>query len=132
MFYCVKGLINMAAFLAFGIGCVSAQQLHNIQSIEGTKTPNILFILVDDLGWNGLSCYGNQYVKTPNIDRLAEEGMKFTHFYVPSMCCPSRVQLLSGEYGARTGVTEQSSHRIYPNAPLITPKNNPNKLSEDN
>ena len=107
-------------------------QSHSAHPTAAGARPNILFILVDDMGWNVLSSYGDLYVKTPNIDRLATEGMRFTQAYVPSMCCPSRAEFLSGQYGARTGITEQGAGTTYPHAPLITPKHIPNKLPEDN
>ena len=86
------------------------------------EKPNILFILVDDMGWNGLSCYGNPHVSTPNIDLLAEGGMKFINAYVAPECTPTRAEFLSGQYGARTGLTQVHTSRIYPNAPLTTPQ----------
>ena len=55
------------------------------------RRPNILFVLVDDLGWGDFSCFGNTEAKTPNIDRLAAEGLAFAQFYVNSpICSPSR------------------------------------------
>jgi arylsulfatase A len=55
-----------------------------------TDRPNILFILIDDMSWNGPSCYGNKLVDTPHIDRLASRGMKFTSAYVTPICSPTR------------------------------------------
>jgi len=67
--------------------------------------PNILFILADDLGWGDLGCYGNPKAKTPNLDRLAREGTRFTQFYVNSpVCSPSRAAILTGRYPARYGI----------------------------
>ncbi|QDT57368.1 Arylsulfatase [Caulifigura coniformis] len=64
--------------------------------------PNILFILADDLGWGDLACYGNTFVRTPNLDRLASEGTLFTNFYVcGSVCSPSRCAFFTGTYPAR-------------------------------
>lgn len=64
--------------------------------------PNILFIYIDDMGYGDLSCYGNQDMRTPHIDRLAKEGIKFTNFYVASpVCSPSRVGVVTGRYPAR-------------------------------
>ena len=61
--------------------------------------PNIVFILADDLGYGDLSCYGQQKFKTPNIDRLASEGMKFTaHYSGNNVCAPSRCVLMSGKH----------------------------------
>jgi uncharacterized sulfatase len=66
--------------------------------------PNILHILADDMGWNALSCYGNKDLQTPNLDRLAAQGMRFTQAYANAQCSPTRAAFLSGQYGARTGV----------------------------
>ncbi len=71
-----------------------------------TDRPNILLILVDDMSWNGPSCYGNKLVDTPNIDRLASRGMKFTSAYVTPICSPTRTELLSGKHCARMHITK--------------------------
>jgi arylsulfatase A-like enzyme len=69
-------------------------------------TPNIIFILVDDLGWMDLSCQGSSFYETPNIDRLAIEGMRFTDAYAACpVCSPTRASILSGKYPARLGLT---------------------------
>jgi arylsulfatase A-like enzyme len=66
------------------------------------KTPNIVFILADDLGWGDLGCYGNLETKTPNLDKLAAGGKLFTHFYAcGSVCSPSRCAFLTGQFPAR-------------------------------
>ncbi|QGJ70829.1 Hypothetical protein PBC10988_25270 [Planctomycetales bacterium 10988] len=70
------------------------------------RQPNVVMIFIDDMGYGDLSCYGNQEIQTPNIDRLAEEGAKFTQFYVASpICSPSRVAVTTGHYPSR--------HRIH-------------------
>lgn len=64
--------------------------------------PNVIFILIDDMGYGDLSCYGNPDVKTPHIDQLAAEGVRFTQFYVASpICSASRVGIMTGQYPAR-------------------------------
>jgi len=64
--------------------------------------PNIIFILVDDLGYGDLGCYGQKQIKTPNLDRLASEGMRFTQFYAGStVCAPSRCVLMTGKHTGR-------------------------------
>jgi len=69
------------------------------------QRPNIVFILADDLGYTDLGCYGSGYYETPNIDRLAAEGMRCTDGYTCGPNCqPTRAALLSGQYGPRTGV----------------------------
>jgi len=68
---------------------------------EPTK-PNFIFVLIDDMGWGDFSCFGNQEAKTPNIDRLAAEGLRFEQFYVNSpICSPSRCAFVTGQYPQR-------------------------------
>ena len=75
-------------------------------SAPGQSQPNILFIFADDWGYGDLGCHGHAYVKTPNIDRLAEEGVDFTNFTVASsICSPSRTGVLTGCFPARFNVT---------------------------
>jgi len=67
--------------------------------------PNIIFILADDLGYTDVSAYGSKYYETPNIDRLVQEGLKFSHGYTNGPNCqPTRAALISGQYGPRTGI----------------------------
>jgi len=70
------------------------------------KKPNIIFILIDDLGWVDLTCYGSTFYETPNIDRLASEGMRFTDAYAACpVCSPTRASILTGKYPATLGLT---------------------------
>lgn len=70
-----------------------------------TAKPNIIFILADDLGYGELGCYGQKLIQTPNIDRLAAEGMRFTQFYAGStVCAPSRSVLMTGQHMGHTTV----------------------------
>ncbi|QIF03593.1 sulfatase [Roseimicrobium sp. ORNL1] len=69
-----------------------------------TSTPNIVFIMADDLGYTDVHCFGSQYYETPNIDRLAEQGMKLTSYHQCQNCQPTRAALMTGQYGPRTGV----------------------------
>jgi len=83
----------------------AGQVIREIPGFSGKK-PNIIFILTDDLGYGDLGCYGCTAINTPNIDRLAREGMRFTDFYAcNSLCSPSRAGLLTGRYPHRSGVT---------------------------
>ncbi len=69
--------------------------------------PNIIFILIDDLGWRDLGCYGSPFYETPHIDKLASEGMLFTDAYAACpVCSPTRASILTGKYPARVGVTQ--------------------------
>src|SRR5699024_9781856 len=74
---------------------------------ESNKKPNFVFILVDDLGWMDLGIYGSSFYETPNIDRLASQGMKFTAAYASStVCSPSRSSIMTGQYPTHTGITD--------------------------
>ncbi len=75
-------------------------------SLAGQK-PNIVLFLADDVSWDDLGCYGNKDVKTPNIDRVASEGIRFTNFFLTaSSCSPSRNSIITGRYPHNTGAAE--------------------------
>lgn len=72
-----------------------------------TKKPNIIFILMDDLGWRDLGCYGSSFYETPVLDKLAKEGALFTDAYAACpVCSPTRASIMTGKYPARVGVTQ--------------------------
>jgi arylsulfatase A-like enzyme len=85
---------------------------------------NFVFILADDFGWRDLGCYGNQYFATPNIDRLASEGARFTNAYAACpVCSPTRASILTGKYPVRTGVTDWIPGRpSSEKGPITTPR----------
>ena len=94
------------------------------------RPPNIIFILADDLGWTDLSCFGSKYYETPNIDRLASQGMRLTNHHHCQNCAPTRSALLSGQYGARTGTyTVGSIDRFDWHSRPLRPVDNVTKLS---
>jgi len=72
-------------------------------SVEQSEKPNIVLILVDDMGFSDLGCYGSE-ISTPNIDGLAENGLRFTNFYNSARCCPTRASLLTGIYPQQAGM----------------------------
>lgn len=80
----------LAIALAFSIGCLAAE-----------KQPNIILIFTDDQGYEDLGCFGSKAIRTPNIDRMAAEGMRFTHFYAQPICGPSRAAIMTGCYPMR-------------------------------
>jgi len=93
---------------------------------EAATKPNIVFILADDLGWHQLGSYGSTFYETPNIDRLAREGMRFTHAYAACpVCSPTRASIMTGKYPARLHLTDYlggSTSRSDPkNKKLVTP-----------
>ncbi|MDF2439335.1 MAG: hypothetical protein JWN98_319, partial [Abditibacteriota bacterium] len=97
-------LLPLAAAASLGLAAaVEAQPV---------KQPNIIFVLVDDMGYADLSCYGGTAVQTKNIDRLATEGLRFTQFYVNSpICSPSRTAFTTGQYPARWRITSYIDNR---------------------
>jgi len=86
------------------------------------KKPNIVFIFADDLGWTSLSSYGNPYVNTKNLDKLASEGMRFTDAYVTPQCTPSRASLLTGQYVIRNRMWHVVPYYSYPWARMTEPE----------
>jgi arylsulfatase A len=84
--------------------------------------PNIIFILADDLGIGSVSCYGADHFKTPNIDKLAASGVRFSHCYASPLCGPSRALLLTGRYAFRTGMTSNNTgDRLKPANEILIP-----------
>jgi len=70
------------------------------------KKPNVVFIMIDDLGWKDLGCYGSTFYETPNMDRLAAEGMLFTDAYSANpTCSPTRCSIMTGWYPVASGHT---------------------------
>jgi arylsulfatase A-like enzyme len=92
-------LIGCTAFLSLmlGPGVLSPGTLR-------AAPPNIVFILADDLGYTDLACYGSRYYETPNIDRLAEQGIRFLNHHHCQNCTPTRAAILGGQHPARTGI----------------------------
>src|SRR5688572_5086924 len=71
---------------------------------QAADTPNIIYILADDLGWTDLGCQGSKYYESPNIDPLAAQGMRLTRYHNCQNCQPTRAALMTGQYAPRTGV----------------------------
>ncbi len=95
----LKAAVTLAA-----LGLINSSCSDNFSRSE---RPNIIFIYVDDLGWADLGCYGNTYHETPNIDKLARQGMIYTDAYAPApVCSPARAGVFSGQYPARIGLTD--------------------------
>lgn len=94
-------------------------------ALAADKPLNFVLILVDDMGWMDLSCQGSDYYRTPNIDRLAKEGMRFTDGYAAcAVCSPTRAAVQTGRYPARVGVTDWIRAK-FQRGGLGTPEKNP-------
>jgi arylsulfatase A len=86
------------------------------------RPPNVLLVVVDDLGWRDLGCYGSDFYETPNIDFLAAHGVRFTQFYAASpVCSPTRASILSGQYPARLHLTHYIPGGNPKDRPLLEP-----------
>jgi len=83
-----------------GIGTATIMMRPLVKAEAGHKRPDIIIIIGDDIGYSDFSCYGGE-IQTPNIDKIAANGIRFTQFHVESMCAPSRVSLLTGRYYTR-------------------------------
>ena len=89
----MKHLLHTVATLLLALAPPAA-----VRAEPATK-PNIVFILTDDLGWTDLGCFGSTFYETPNINRLASQGMKFTNAYAScTVCSPTRASVLTGQY----------------------------------
>ena len=95
-----KSLWIAAGLFISALLSVAEQPAPNAPALPGK--PNVIYILADDLGYGDLSCYGQKKLQTPNIDRLASEGMKFTdHYSGSTVCSPSRACLMTGQHPGR-------------------------------
>ncbi len=120
-----RGFLKTVGFLSAGLAtgnltaCVSG-----VGSRKPFTRPNFVFILVDDLGWRDVGCFGSSFYETPNIDRLGREAMRFTNAYAASpVCSPTRASIMTGKYPARMDTTDffdapQPGHGKNKNKPL--------------
>jgi len=102
----MKKLLTLCITLfVFLIGCKSKSEVKKIAN----NHPNFIIIFADDLGYGDIGCYGSSNIKTPNIDKMADEGMKFTNFYAQTVCGPSRAALMTGCYPMRNARTDNGT-----------------------
>ncbi|MGB9689716.1 sulfatase [Thermogutta sp.] len=128
------------AFVFAAVGAIVTTVWGGVRLVQGGEStiregshPNFIFILADDLGYTDLGCYGSRYYETPNIDRMAAEGMRFTDGYTAGPNCqPTRAALISGQYGPRTGVYTVGSIERFPwRTRPLRPVDNVEKLPLD-
>ncbi|MCP4455243.1 MAG: arylsulfatase, partial [Planctomycetes bacterium] len=92
-------------------GLVSSEEAKTVPLAQAQGRPNVILVMTDDQGYGDLGCHGNPIVKTPNLDRLHSEAIRFTDFHVSSFCTPTRAALMTGRYPGRTGAYRTSSGR---------------------
>ncbi|MFS4456737.1 sulfatase [Maribacter sp. 2304DJ31-5] len=103
----MKNILVTLLVLAFLCSCKNEGPVKKTNGHTAPKNKNVVFILVDDLGWKDLGCYGSSFYETPNIDRLAEHSKVFTNAYTPNpVCSPTRAAILTGRYPSRIGITD--------------------------
>src|SRR5687767_11139803 len=107
-----KSCLCLLLVLALAASAAERTRVNPLAEKLKPQKPSIIFILADDLGYGDLGCYGQKKIKTPNIDRLAAEGMRFTQCYAGStVCAPSRSALMTGQH---TGHTRVRGNAAYP------------------
>src|SRR5215469_4131807 len=100
-----NGFLKIGLFLASSILFLGAKRIEEPQLLQ-SKRPNVILILTDDMGYGDLECYGGFPYHTPNINKLASQGMRFTNFYVSqAVCSASRSSFLTGCYPNRIGIS---------------------------
>lgn len=105
--------------LVLGFFCLFTPIVLSAQQKKIHSKPNIILILTDDLGWKDLGVYGSTFYETPNLDKLASEGMRFTDAYAScNVCSPSRSSIMTGQYPVHTGMTDWNIGRQYANGPM--------------
>ena len=100
----MKKVFYLLLIVLFTLSCKEYKIINNISN---SHKNNVLFILVDDLGYKDLGCYGSEFYETPNLDRLASEGVMFTNAYTPNpVCSPTRASIMTGKYPSRVRITD--------------------------
>jgi arylsulfatase A-like enzyme len=101
---------------------VTGLAFFSVAALSAATRPNIVFVLADDLGWTDLACFGSSFYETPNLDRLAAQGMRFTDAYAAcTVCSPSRASILTGQSPARLHITNWIPGSQHPNSKLRMP-----------
>ena len=114
----MKNIIIIIIFISI---CFLHCKTFGANKNKAVTSPNIIIMLVDDLGWGDLACYGNPIIKTPNLDRLANSGIRFTQFHsAGAICSPSRAALLTGKSPYRLGFYQLSGKTIHLKSEEIT------------
>ena len=114
--------LGAAACLVPSVGGCTVAMGADAGKQEVPSRPNVVFILADDLGWSQIGCYGSRFYRTPHIDRLAAQGMRFTDAYAACpVCSPTRASIMTGKYPARLHLTDFIAGGNFPHERLKQP-----------
>ena len=112
------------SIFALGILLFSTERARSGEEANRGRGPNFVFILVDDLGWRDLGCYGSTFYETPRLDRFAAEAARFTDAYTASpVCSPTRASIVTGKYPPRVSITDWIPGQRPLDRPLLAPEN---------
>ena len=113
-----KNIINLMLFIIISIPFIGCQI-----DYEQKKKPNVIFILVDDLGWNDLGYSGSRFYESPNIDSLSNDSFQFMNAYAASpVCSPTRASIMTGKHPSRVNITDWIPGLDPKDKPLLGPK----------
>ena len=108
----------MRKIVAFFICMITLSCVMQDKKEHSTEKTNFIIFFTDDQGYNDVGCFGSQNIKTPHLDQMAKEGIKFTNFYAQPVCGPSRAALLTGSYPIRVGEPKNTKGlhtKLHPN-----------------
>ncbi|MEM8970418.1 MAG: sulfatase-like hydrolase/transferase, partial [Bacteroidota bacterium] len=106
----IAPLIFLVISVHYWSACSSTQSSEETGASPHDSRPNILLIMADDMGYSDIGCYGGE-VRTPTLDRLATNGLRFSQFYNTARCCPTRASLMTGLYPHQAGVGHMMNDR---------------------
>jgi arylsulfatase A-like enzyme len=116
-----REFLAQAAFAAAAAPLAGSGGCASVHSHQTARRPNVVLILTDDQGYGDFHCHGNDSIRTPNLDRLHDESVRFTQCYVSPVCSPTRSSLMTGRYNYRTGIVDtfQGRSMMYPDEVTI-------------
>ena len=120
-----RPLISLSVILLAGLATSSALAMAHKPAtgkMPHDRTPNLIWVMADDLGWGDIGSYGQEVILTPHLDRMADEGLRFTHYYAgATVCAPSRSVLMTGQHHGRTRVRGNAGRNRKPSVQALQP-----------
>ena len=107
---------SLLVAILFAVGILNQQNSYGVEK-NNKAAPNFIIIFADDMGYGDVGTFGHPTIKTPNLDKMAYEGQKWTNFYVAaSVCTPSRAGLITGRLPVRTGMCSEKKRVVFPDS----------------